>query len=53
VLRVTDRIFVFRHGEKVGDVETSKTTAANIITPIRCADLVVPGQEDRSNGRIV
>jgi simple sugar transport system ATP-binding protein len=46
VLRVTDRIVVLRHGEKVGDLETAKTSAGEIVTLITGSDLVVPGQED-------
>jgi ABC-type sugar transport system ATPase subunit len=46
VLRVTDRIVVLRHGEKVGDLETATTSAGEIVTLITGSDLVVPGQED-------
>src|SRR5712692_880593 len=44
VLQVTDRIVVFRHGEKVGDLLTKDATAQEIVTLITGSDLVVQGQ---------
>jgi ABC-type sugar transport system ATPase subunit len=46
VLRVTDRIVVLRHGEKVGDLETRGTHAREIVTLITGSELVVPGEEE-------
>jgi len=45
VLQVTDRIVVFRHGEKVGDLLTKDATAQEIVTLITGSDLVVQGQD--------
>ena len=45
VLRVTDRIVVFRHGQKVGDLPTGEATAQAIVTLITGSDLVVEGQD--------
>jgi simple sugar transport system ATP-binding protein len=45
VLQATDRIVVLRHGAKVGDLETSRTKASELVSLITGADLVVPGQE--------
>ena len=45
VLQVTDRIFVLRHGEKVGDLRTAYASAQEIVTLITGSDLVVKGQD--------
>jgi len=45
VLRVTTRIVVLRHGEKVGDVPTKETSAREVVTLITGSDLVVEGED--------
>lgn len=45
VLRVTDRIVVLRHGEKVGDLKTADASAQQIVTLITGSDLVVAGMD--------
>jgi ABC-type uncharacterized transport system ATPase subunit len=44
-LRVTQRIVVLRHGEKVGDVRTHETSAHEIVTLITGSDLALPDVE--------
>jgi ABC-type sugar transport system ATPase subunit len=46
VLQVTDRIVVLRHGEAVGDLETSATGAREVVTLITGSELVVAGEEE-------
>lgn len=46
VLRVTDRVVVLRHGEKVGELITRETHARDIVTLITGSELVVPGEEE-------
>lgn len=45
VLQVTDRLVVFRHGQKVGDMPTKGTSAQEVVTLITGSDLVVHGQD--------
>ena len=45
VLKVTDRIVVLRHGQKVGDVRTAEATAQQIVTLITGSELIVAGQD--------
>ena len=46
VLRVTDRIVVLRHGEKVGDLRTKETASQELVTLITGSELVMPGEDD-------
>jgi ABC-type sugar transport system ATPase subunit len=45
VLQVTDRMVVFRHGRKVGDLVTKDATAQEVVALITGSDLVVHGQD--------
>ena len=45
VLRVTHRIVVLRHGEKVGDLQTNETRVQEIVTLITGSDLVISDAE--------
>jgi ABC-type sugar transport system ATPase subunit len=39
ILRATDRVVVLRHGEKVGDLQTAKTSGRELVTLITGSDL--------------